>query len=227
MKLPFAGFGYDHSVKLSSIFEFQNSGFINSYSDVSIVIDGKRIAVEIPQLNAAQEALENYIVQPTITSEVPFETALVESGSYQMGCSGNPCERDSQPAHMVTLTYSIEVMTTEVTQDFYTYITGSNPSQFSDCGGDCPVESVNWFDAVSFAGEMGFKIPRLEEKMISKVSNVDGILFEQDSSNRRITKDRLHPWKIQVSNITSVHRGSARSLTHLGRKQPSLQQGAT
>ncbi|MGB1453219.1 MAG: NAD-dependent DNA ligase LigA [Crocinitomicaceae bacterium] len=37
-------------------------------------------------------------------------------------------------------------------------------------------EQTNHFDAVSFAGEMGFKIPRLEEKMISKVSNVDGIL---------------------------------------------------
>ena len=37
-------------------------------------------------------------------------------------------------------------------------------------------EQINHFDAVSFAGEMGFKIPRLEEKMISKVSNVDGIL---------------------------------------------------
>ena len=37
-------------------------------------------------------------------------------------------------------------------------------------------EQTNHFDAVLFAGEMGFKIPRLEEKMISKVSNVDGIL---------------------------------------------------
>ena len=37
-------------------------------------------------------------------------------------------------------------------------------------------EQTNHFDAVSFAGEMGFKIPRLEQKMISKVSNVDGIL---------------------------------------------------
>lgn len=37
-------------------------------------------------------------------------------------------------------------------------------------------EQTSHFDSVSFAGEMGFKIPRLEEKMISKVSNVDGIL---------------------------------------------------
>ena len=32
------------------------------------------------------------------------------------------------------------------------------------------------FESVSFAGEMGFKIPRLRDKMIAKVSNVDGIL---------------------------------------------------
>lgn len=37
-------------------------------------------------------------------------------------------------------------------------------------------EQTSHFDSVSFAGEMGFKIPAIEENMIAKVSNVDGIL---------------------------------------------------
>jgi DNA ligase (NAD+) len=37
-------------------------------------------------------------------------------------------------------------------------------------------EQTSHFDSVSYAGEMGFKIPKIEENMIAKVSNVDGIL---------------------------------------------------
>jgi len=37
-------------------------------------------------------------------------------------------------------------------------------------------EQTTHFDSVSFAGEMGFKIPTIEENMIAKVSNVEGIL---------------------------------------------------
>jgi len=37
-------------------------------------------------------------------------------------------------------------------------------------------EQTTHFDSVSFAGKMGFKIPTIEENMIAKVSNVEGIL---------------------------------------------------
>ena len=43
---------------------------------------------------------------------------------------------------------------TEVTQAQWKRVMGSNPSYFSDCGDDCPVESVSWFDAVSFVNEL-------------------------------------------------------------------------
>ena len=39
MKLPFAGFGYDHSVKLSSIFEVQNSGFIQGNFNEELILN--------------------------------------------------------------------------------------------------------------------------------------------------------------------------------------------
>ena len=50
--------------------------------------------------------------------------------------------------HYVTLTTSFEIQATEVTQGQWKAMTGGwNPSSFTACGDDCPVESVSWFDA--------------------------------------------------------------------------------
>jgi len=46
------------------------------------------------------------------------------------------------------------MMTTEVTQGLYKDVMGSNPSKFSNCGANCPVEKVNWYDAVRMANKL-------------------------------------------------------------------------
>ena len=48
-------------------------------------------------------------------------------------------------------------MSTEVTQSQYESVMGTNPSHFSSCGGDCPVEKVSWDDAVAFADALSKK----------------------------------------------------------------------
>ncbi|MCK4830086.1 formylglycine-generating enzyme family protein [bacterium] len=42
------------------------------------------------------------------------------------------------------------MQTTEVTQGQWKAIMGNNPSHFKNCGNDCPVEKVTWFDAQEF-----------------------------------------------------------------------------
>ena len=39
----------------------------------------------------------------------------------------------------------------EVTQDLYKVMMGKNPSYFSSCGGNCPVENVSWYDTIEFS----------------------------------------------------------------------------
>ena len=48
-------------------------------------------------------------------------------------------------------------MATEVTQGLYFAVKGTNPSRFTECGPDCPVEYVSWDDAISFANKLSKK----------------------------------------------------------------------
>jgi hypothetical protein len=48
----------------------------------------------------------------------------------------------------------------EVTQGQYKRIMGSNPSRFSSCGDDCPVEQVSWNDAQNFINRLNSQTGR-------------------------------------------------------------------
>jgi formylglycine-generating enzyme required for sulfatase activity len=48
---------------------------------------------------------------------------------------------------------------TEVTQGAYRGVVGSNPSKFSSCGDDCPVEQVDWNQAKSYCERVGKRLP--------------------------------------------------------------------
>jgi formylglycine-generating enzyme required for sulfatase activity len=80
----------------------------------------------------------------------------VPAGTYEVGCTAGQqgCVPIEGPRHTVTLTRSVLVMEKEVTQGLWQAVMGSNPSRFSSCGAECPVERVNWEDAVRFANAL-------------------------------------------------------------------------
>ena len=84
-------------------------------------------------------------------------TLVVLSGvTFEMGCTagqeadGN-CGADEHPVHDVTLTRGFWMAEAEVTQGQWQAVMANNPSHFSSCGSDCPVEKVNWWEALAFA----------------------------------------------------------------------------
>jgi formylglycine-generating enzyme required for sulfatase activity len=93
-----------------------------------------------------------------------YKTSSVSGGSFMMGCvlGDGDCSDSESPRHEVTISDDMEVMTTEVTQGLYKSVMGSNPSSFSSCGSDCPVEQVSWVDAIVFSnalnGELGLDV---------------------------------------------------------------------
>ena len=85
----------------------------------------------------------------TVTSNgktVTFRMKPVGAGSFDMG--SNSGDSDEKPVHRVTLTNDYYMGETEVTQELWYAVMGSNPSNWS--GARLPVEQVSWNDCQTF-----------------------------------------------------------------------------
>lgn len=81
---------------------------------------------------------------------------FVEGGTFTMGCTseqGADCESAEYPTHQVTLT-SFEISKYEVTQREWLEVMGQNPSGYTECGLDCPVERVSWYSMATFCNRL-------------------------------------------------------------------------
>lgn len=61
---------------------------------------------------------------------------------------------DGRPLSSGEVRRNLYVQATEVTQAGWREVMGTAPSWFSACGGECPVDSVNWYEALSLANAM-------------------------------------------------------------------------
>ena len=81
---------------------------------------------------------------------VSFNMIAVEGGTFTMGATAEQASdaySDEKPTHQVTLS-SYYIGKTEVTQELWQAVMGSNPSGFS--GANLPVEKVSWEDCQIF-----------------------------------------------------------------------------
>ncbi len=90
--------------------------------------------------------------RPTpITNEYGMVFVYIPPGEFLMGSPPDESGRQSnEHRHLVVLTQGFYIMTTEVTQKQWTAVMGDNPSAFSDCAPDCPVENVAWTEVNRF-----------------------------------------------------------------------------
>ena len=80
----------------------------------------------------------------------------IPAGAFEMGCTPGQadCLPDESPVTPVTLAAGLFLGVTEVTQGEYAALMGANPSNFSACGADCPVESLTWDMAAAFTNAL-------------------------------------------------------------------------
>jgi formylglycine-generating enzyme required for sulfatase activity len=81
---------------------------------------------------------------------------LIPAGNDMIGApNGDDKATNSEvPQHEVWFTRSYYIKQTEVTQGEWKSLIGNNPSYFRSCGDDCPVERVNYYDAVYYANAL-------------------------------------------------------------------------
>jgi len=86
---------------------------------------------------------------------VSFTMVAVQGGTFTMGATaeqGSDAESDEEPAHQVTLS-SYSIGQTEVTQELWQAVMGSNPSYFTG-NLQRPVERVSWNDCQTFISKL-------------------------------------------------------------------------
>ncbi|MFW6170030.1 MAG: formylglycine-generating enzyme family protein [Planctomycetota bacterium] len=105
------------------------------------------------------------------TNSLGMKLRLIPAGEFMMGSSCSAEElaevfphtdaesfEDERPRHRVRITEPFYVGITEVTQEQYVQVMGTNPSQFQ--GEKRPVDTVTWDDAVEFCKRLSAKEER-------------------------------------------------------------------
>ena len=94
-----------------------------------------------------------------IKNSLGMQFVSIPKGSFMMGGSVYDKEYDATegPAHKVTFNYEFYLSKYEVTQAQWKAVMDDNPSEFPECGNDCPVENVSWEMAKEFVEKMNDK----------------------------------------------------------------------
>lgn len=86
-----------------------------------------------------------------------MEMVRVKGGCFQMGDTFGDGESDEKPVHEVCVD-DFYIGKYEVTQGQWKAIMWNNPSDFKDCGDNCPVERVSWNDIQDFINKLNQKM---------------------------------------------------------------------
>ena len=144
------------------------------------VADGDQIDGDLPPDGDQGESDNEIDFDAEIESENDDETIplpdfiSISAGTFWMGSPDGSCPvgypgdcidepgryADRETLHEITLTYNFEIQTIEVRQEEWQSAFGNNPSYFGpngdgdNCGANCPVERVNWFEALAYANHL-------------------------------------------------------------------------
>ncbi len=123
------------------------------YVSKTITVETQNLASSETQNYASpkNEYMLTFSFNETFTvNGVSFTMIKVDGGTFQMGATseqGNDADNDEKPVHSVTLS-DYYIGETEVTQELWQAVMGSNPSYSK--GSKKPVENVSWNDCKEF-----------------------------------------------------------------------------
>lgn len=101
------------------------------------------------------------------SNDAEIDEALFECKKYNAECKREYFTPES-PKHKVSIKDGFWMGKYEVTQAEWQAVMGDNPSNFKDCGGNCPVEKVSWDDIQVFLKRLNAKNDGFEYSLPSE-----------------------------------------------------------
>lgn len=111
---------------------------------------------------AGRDAAKDPCPHPKVSKSCAGGWCAIPAGCFFMGSPPDePCRElgQKETRHAVTLTHAVEISETEVTQAQFQKVMGYNPSKFTSCGSECPVEQVTWHEAAAYCNKLSASTP--------------------------------------------------------------------
>ena len=175
----------------------------------------------LPSVGASESSAQKLDLIPLPTSlgnlllpgskECDFcpEMVRIPAGQFQMG--SNTDDNDERPAHLVKVA-EFMMSKYEVTQGQWKAVMGNNPSDFWQCGNNCPVEDVSWDDAQAYVAELnaktGVKYRLPSEAEWEYVARADGLGrwgYETQGWYGGTSGGKTHPVGLKLANKFGLH----------------------
>jgi sulfatase modifying factor 1 len=137
-----------------------------------------------------------------VNIEATDDFVLINGGTFQMGSPDNEPERDAdERLHEVSVD-SFYLAKTELTQQEYQAVTGSNPSEFQGAGN--PVENVTWYDAIRFCNT------KSEAEGLSPCYTISGttVTWDKSANGYRLPTEAEWEYAARANTDTPFSFGS-------------------
>ena len=158
------------------VYAEDNSTILNTFEKTgNVSFDGSAVAMPEQDVN----------IKSFTANGVSFRMIAVKKGTFTMGATQKqldfqddlgvtPSSYD-QPAHQVTLTYNYHIGETEVTQELWEAVMGTNPSRLNGVGYEQhPVDSVHWDNCQAFVTKLNeILAPQLNGKTFRLPTNAE------------------------------------------------------
>ena len=126
------------------------------------------------------------LVSPVAAESPPESWVRVEAGRFLMGSPPDEPGRDSdEDRREVSITRPFLLGATPVTQEEWRRVLGTSPSQHVEGGARCPVERVNWWEALAFCNALS------REAGLTPYYELVGVSVERPGEGMRCASVRL------------------------------------
>ena len=134
--------------------------FLSEFANIEVKVQYIDPSTQLETVKVIPIVLPEVIVARRYMMDLGYKEKRIEKGVYKKGCSlakQSQCDTDELPVRSVTIDRNLSVMTTEVSQALFLETMEYNPSAFTNCGDDCPVNQVSWYEAAEFANALSEK----------------------------------------------------------------------